>query len=204
MKHVEGLVLERLVTRLAHEVKAPSVYWPSGWCYLLANLGPSGVCLASQSRAVEIYPKSGRTMVRGVAGPYSVAGGTPTGDRSRVFIIFIDIHFFIFKNFSSLPFGRCRYSRLEREKQVTTPRERRDERCGARKSVDPSMLPNDRKLGWDWGYVTHLRVVYYHLRMAGTFPTPSQCSQRRMAIQASENLVLRHERQRAGTEGPDC
>ena len=61
--------------RLAHiRDKRRRFIGPGGWCYLLANLTQAvSVFLASQSRSCEIYPKSGRTMVRGVAGPCSVA-----------------------------------------------------------------------------------------------------------------------------------
>lgn len=47
----------------------------------------------------------------------------------------------------------------------------------------------------DRGLRDRLRVVYYHFREAGTFPTPSQGSG---AVRASENLVLRHERAKSG------
>jgi hypothetical protein len=53
----------------------------------------------------------------------------------------------------------------------------------------------------DGGLRDRLRVVYYHFRETGTFPTPPQCSWGEDAVQASENLVLRHERQRAETGG---
>lgn len=47
----------------------------------------------------------------------------------------------------------------------------------------------------DGGLRDRLRVVYYHFRETGTFHTPSHCSGGRDAVQAGENLVLRHERE---------
>ena len=59
---------------------------------ILANLTSSGVCwlsLSSQSRSCEIYPKSDRTMVRGVAGQYSAArrGGVVVVVFDHIFLL---------------------------------------------------------------------------------------------------------------------
>ncbi len=63
---------------------------------------------------------------------------------------------------------RC--SRLERGPVAATGR------CAEHKSVDPSMLPKTDIR--DGGLRDRLRVVYYHFRGAGAFPTPSRCSER--------------------------
>ena len=97
---------------------------------------------------------------------------------SRACIIFFNnLFLFIYFYHVVVALGR-RCSRLERDTQVTSTRTRTGRRCGVHKSVDPSILPTTEN--WDWGYVTPLRVVYYQIRVAGTFPTPSQCSQRMM------------------------
>ena len=101
--------------------------------------------VSGESIAVEIYPKSGS---RGQT--RSRRADAPEGGprRSRCVALL----------------GR-RYSRLE---GVTTTG-----RCAEHQTVDPSMLPTTDTR--DWGLRDRLRVVYYHLRVAGAFPTPSQC-----------------------------
>jgi hypothetical protein len=95
---------------------------------------------SSQSRAVEIYPKSGRTMVRGVAGPYSVAeGGVHVEGFCKIIIIIIINLFLSF--LWSLLFGR-RYSRLEREAS-----DNQGKKVWSTKKCGSFHVADDRKLG---------------------------------------------------------
>lgn len=87
-----------------------------------------------------------------------------------------------------------RYSRLERGPVTTTGR------CAEHKKCGSFHVAENRHPGWG-GLRDRLRVVYYHFRGAGTFPTPFAVLCEHMAVQASENLVLRHEREMERRQG---
>jgi hypothetical protein len=76
----------------------------------------------------------------------------------------------------------------------------REEGVELRKSVD---LPCCRMAeNWDWGYVTPLRVVYYRIWVAGTFPTPSHNGSGRTLFRQVKISCYATKGKRAGTEGP--
>lgn len=123
--------------------------------YLLANL-TQAVSVYCESIAVEIYPKSGHTMVGQTR---SRRTDVPEG-RSR--------RGYLWLRCDELRIGRWLFA------PRTWTSDNYGKMCGAQKVW---ILPCCRKPTPGMGGLRgRLRVVYYHFRETGTFPTPSQCS----------------------------